>query len=46
MENPRVNINYVVGLVSNGPTVCGARQTQGYYTNVYYYISWILRHLH
>ncbi|KAK8405471.1 hypothetical protein O3P69_001800 [Scylla paramamosain] len=46
MENPRVNINYVVGLVSNGPTVCGARKTQGYYTNVHYYIPWILRHLH
>ncbi|XP_050716048.1 phenoloxidase-activating enzyme-like isoform X2 [Eriocheir sinensis] len=43
MEN--AGRNFVVGIVSSGPTVCGAPQTQGIYTNVNYYLSWILDHL-
>lgn len=45
MENATTNTNYLIGLVSSGPTFCGARQTQGIYTSVRYYISWILQHL-
>ena len=46
MESLHTNKNFLVGLVSNGPTVCGARQTQGVYISVHYYISWILQHMH
>ncbi|XP_047498571.1 CLIP domain-containing serine protease HP8-like [Penaeus chinensis] len=34
---------FVVGITSLGPRVCGATNTQGLYTNVHFYIPWILR---
>lgn len=36
---------FVVGITSLGPNVCGRRGTQGLYTNVHYYVQWILDNL-
>nr|XP_045602601.1 phenoloxidase-activating factor 3-like [Procambarus clarkii] len=37
--------SYVVGITSHGPRECGITNTQGIYTNVLYYISWIISNL-
>ncbi|XP_064114584.1 CLIP domain-containing serine protease HP8-like isoform X1 [Macrobrachium nipponense] len=39
------DLNYLVGIVSRGPVVCGAANTGGLYTNVNHYVPWILRNL-
>ncbi|KAK3869554.1 hypothetical protein Pcinc_025138 [Petrolisthes cinctipes] len=36
---------FVVGITSLGPRVCGTANTQGLYTNVHYYVPWILANL-
>lgn len=36
---------FVVGIVSQGPVICGAERTQGIYTSVSYYMPWILKNL-
>ncbi|XP_068227588.1 serine protease 7-like [Palaemon carinicauda] len=36
---------YVVGIVSRGPVVCGANNTGGIYTNINFYVPWILRNM-
>ena len=45
LSNNILTQSYVVGVTSLGPSVCGARNTQGLYTNVYPYIDWILNTL-
>nr|ABG67960.1 prophenoloxidase activating enzyme III [Callinectes sapidus] len=36
---------FVVGITSLGPTVCGRQSTQALYTNVHFYVPWILQTL-
>ncbi|XP_063880605.1 CLIP domain-containing serine protease HP8-like [Scylla paramamosain] len=36
---------FVVGITSVGPAVCGRQSTQGLYTNVHFYVPWILETL-
>lgn len=36
---------FVVGITSLGPEVCGIRDTQALYTNVHFYVPWILKNL-
>ncbi|XP_071534430.1 CLIP domain-containing serine protease HP8-like isoform X2 [Panulirus ornatus] len=41
--NGNTTKSFVVGVTSLGPVVCGTINTQGIYTNVLYYMDWILR---
>jgi len=36
---------YIVGISSFGATVCGARNAQGIFTSVHYYMDWINRNI-
>ncbi|XP_045139229.1 CLIP domain-containing serine protease 14D-like isoform X1 [Portunus trituberculatus] len=36
---------FVVGITSVGPKVCGRQKTQALYTNVHFYVPWILKNL-
>ncbi|XP_042855651.1 phenoloxidase-activating factor 3-like [Penaeus japonicus] len=37
--------SFVVGVTSLGPTSCGSSDTQGLYTDVRFYLPWILRNI-
>ncbi|XP_069945451.1 serine protease easter [Cherax quadricarinatus] len=37
--------HFVVGITSHGPSECGITNTQGIYTNVHYYVQWIIDNL-
>ncbi|KAK7071261.1 hypothetical protein SK128_016446 [Halocaridina rubra] len=42
MANARETQHFLIGIVSKGPSVCGAANSGGLYTNVQNYIPWIL----
>ncbi|XP_037789161.1 phenoloxidase-activating factor 1-like [Penaeus monodon] len=45
ISNSNRTRRYVIGVVSRGPTVCGAPESSGIYTSVIYYMDWILSNL-
>lgn len=45
MGNIQETRYYAVGIVSRGPRICGAANTGGLYTNINFYVPWILQNL-
>ena len=42
----RKSKQYLMGVVSWGPLVCGAKNTAGVYTNIAYFNQWILDNIY
>ncbi|XP_037789182.1 CLIP domain-containing serine protease 2-like [Penaeus monodon] len=45
LDNQFGTKSFIVGITSLGPRSCGSTNTQGLYTNVHFYIPWILRNI-
>ncbi|MPC31355.1 Coagulation factor XI [Portunus trituberculatus] len=45
LSNRAETRRFVVGITSVGPEVCGRQNTQALYTNVHFYVQWILETL-